>query len=226
VFVFVSAMLPAYAADSSLIGVAKSTDLALPAANAPAGYVARPSQGYAITRATMRPMLGNHLTSAFEHYGWTSGYHGWLDAIDLRGNMFVTYDLFGFKSAAGAQAAQASYVGLIPGVESSITDRRMPKGASVFIDQTGTYGQGQPFVVVEIVFRTDNVLGDITGYYSGGDAVAANSATASTIAAASAIATWLNGQAHPVGHQSALFLPFALPLLTLGLRVRGRQWIA
>jgi hypothetical protein len=187
------AVQPAHAAS---YGAAKGADaatvsLVLPAADVPPGFVPQPQRSFAISRAAMRGMLGNFVSQAFLKSGWTAGYHGWLDATSQQGNMFVTYDLYRFKTAASAQADQTLFQSLVSGVETPLVDARLPGNAMVYIDQTGTYGQDKPFVVVEVVFSSGSVLADIAGYFGGGDAAAANADASSTIAATSSVVSWL-----------------------------------
>jgi hypothetical protein len=212
------------AADTTIIRATTASDLVLPASSVPPTFTLRASEGQAMSVTSLRPLLGRHLTGIFAKNGWTAGYHGWLDANDLRGDGFATYDVYGFKANAGARAAAPAYLGLILGVRTPISDRRLPSNASVFIDGTGTYNpSGLPFTVVEIVFRVDNVVADVTGYNTGNSAADTDAARETATLATVSLASWLHAQSHPAKHAS-LPLPL-LPLILLAPTIRrpGRR---
>lgn len=219
VLLLATCLLPARAADTDTITIKNATDLLLPAEDAPAGFTVNLANGRPINNAMLLTVLGKHMSYVFHKDGWTTGYHGWLDANDPTGDVFVTYDFYGFKKSAGARAAVASYLGLVLGVQNTVNDSRLPSNATVFIDGTGTYDpNGQPFTVVEIVFQVHNVLADITGYYAGGDASAADAARATTIAATAGLSDWLQAQSHPA--QSSLIWS----LVPMALLMPGRRF--
>jgi hypothetical protein len=193
-----SALLPSAAARSGVSAAVSPVDLSLPAGYVPAGYVAVPANSYALTRAGMVPLLGNYLTGVFVHNGWSAGFHGWLEASDPSGAAFVTYDLFEFRTTAGAQSVLTPYLDLMSGTETVLSDSRLPAGAAVFLDTAGTYGPGKPFAAAEVVFCLHNVLADATGYYDGGDAAADNGAVAAAIGAVAPIAAWLRARSGEV----------------------------
>jgi hypothetical protein len=220
ILLLASCMTPARAATIDTIPIKSAADLTLPAENAPAGFTSNPSNGRAIDNAFMLTVLGRHMNYIFHKDGWTTGYHGWLDANNPAGDAFVTYDFYGFKKSAGAHAAVAPYLGLVLGVQNPVNDNSLPSNATVFIDGTGTYDPaGQPFTVVEIVFQVNNVLADVTGYYSGGDSAAADQATATTIEATAGLSDWLQAQSHPAQQSSMVW-----PIVPLILLLPGRRY--
>jgi hypothetical protein len=215
---------PALAADGATISVKKAADLMVPSQQAPAGFSVNQANGRVINNAMILTVLGKHLNYLFHTDGWTTGYHGWLDANDPSGDGFVTYDFYAFKTSAGASKAMASYEGLVLGVENPVNDSRLPANATVFIDGTGTYGaSGEPFTVVEIVFQVNNVLADVTGYYAGGDSNAADAARSTSIAATAGLYDWLQSQAHPVQKSSLIWPDVLLLLLLPGTRFWSRR---
>lgn len=217
-------LMPVRAADTNVIRVNSSAALIAPAAGVPANFTQRASLGQSISTIGLLPLLGKHITNVFQHNGWTAGYHGWLDSNDLGGDAFSTYDFYGFKDTAGAQKAASAYLGLVLGVQTPISDPRLPSNATVFIDGTGTYDpNGQPYTVVEIVFRVNNVVADVTGYNTGNSSADTDAARQTATIATASLASWLRTQSHPAKHAS-LFVPL-LPLALIApiIRVRGRR---
>jgi hypothetical protein len=215
-------MAPVSATDTNLIRAQTPTDLALPAASVPPDFTPKVSASQPITTATMRPVLGKHVTLLFLKDGWTAGFHGWLDARQLQGDAFITYDFYGFKDSAGARAAAKSYLGLILGVQTQNNERHLPRNATLFIDGTGAYGpSGQPFTVVEIAFRVNNVLADVTGYYAGSSASATDAARKISVDAGVSLFGWLQSQSHPAKHATLLLPLLPVALITARLRPHG-----
>jgi hypothetical protein len=208
-------VLPARA-DSTLDLTGGPSSLAIPAAALPAGFSMDRSQSAPITRKSLLPTLGKHASAIFQRAGWVTGYHGWLDANDLTYNAFVTYDFYGFKSASGAAAANGLLLGLALGVQTPTSQAGLPADAEVFVDSTGDFGPAfKPFVAAEVIFRVQNVLADVTGYYEGGDAATIDAATSGSIAAASSIGNWLAGRT-PSAKSGVL------PLLLVPIAITGR----
>ncbi len=208
------AVLPARASNT-LVHVDGPGSLAIPATAVPAGYTIDSSHSGAITRQSLLPTLGKHVSSLFQRDGWVTGYHGWLNATDLTYKAFVTYDFYGFKTANGAEVDTGYILGLALGVQTPTAQGRLPTDAEVFVDSTGEFGpELTHFVAVEIVFRVQNVIADVTGYYEGGDSTTIDAATNGAIQAASSIDGWLASSAGNA-RQSAL-PPLMTPLIVSG----------
>ncbi len=203
-------------AGSTLVPADSPSSLAIPGSAVPTGYTVDGMQSHAITNQLMLSTLGQHASKLFQQEGWVTGYHGWLNANDLTYQAFITYDFYGFKTAIGAQAAASLYLGLALGVQTPTSNGALPPDAQVFVDSTGDYSTNlndlQPFVAVEVVFRIQNVLADVTGYYRGGDSQTIDDATTGSISAATTISTWLSERARTV-HGSEL------PLLLLAFAI-------
>jgi hypothetical protein len=208
-------------ADSILVPVDGPGNLIIPNSALPAGYAAEPVQSNAMTFASLLPTLGKHAYALFQHDGWVAGYHGWLNSNDMTYKAFLTYDFYGFKTAAGAEAASNLVLGLALGVQTPTSQNGLPSNAEVFVDSTGDYGQDlKPFVAVEIVFRVQNVLADVTGYFEGGDSKTIDDATNGSISAASSIGNWLSGQTRTV--KGSVFPLFLVPV-AITARWPGRR---
>jgi hypothetical protein len=211
------------AAGSSPIDVSTAASLALPDSALPAGYTVQPMESYPITRASKLPQLGKELMAQFLREGWLSGYHGWLDATDRSWNAFLTYDFYGFKSTRGASNVTGSLAGLVLGVQTTVAAKRLPAGAQIFIDGTGSYGPEQlPFVAVEVVYRVQNVVADVTGYFAGSTVAATDAATSATISASAVLAAWLDRRSH-AAHGGSLGFPLLLPGLAVPAACRSRR---
>lgn len=203
-----SGLAPVFAAGDQLIPVTKPADLQIPAAQLPGIFT--PEKGQTLTDPVMAPLIGLHMLTIFHQSGLIAGYHGWLDGKDPTGAQFVTYDLYAFSAIKGARNARLAYQQLVLGVPLQNTDPSLPKSATIWTDGTGTFGpNNEPFAVAEIVFRVANVVGDITGYYAGGDAGAANEALHNATVATVACVHWLSSRLPAAGHASLLpLLPF------------------
>ncbi len=221
VVLLLAGMLPAGAATIKLIHVTRPADLRFPAAYVPSGFAVQPSKNQVLSDAVLKPLIGTHTLRIFHQNGWTTGYHGWLNAIDPTGAPFVTYDMFAFKSARGAQAAQDAFAQLVQGLEISTQGSSLPANTRTWTDGTETFGpNNQPFAVAEVVFHMANVLVNVTGFYAGGGSDAISAALHDATIVAGASAKYLNTRltaAHPA-HKSLL-----LPLLPLAVLPRAAR---
>lgn len=208
ILVLAATLAPVQAA-SDAIDVASARDLILPASQIPADMVARLDQSMPITDKTLAPVIGSMMLRTFHQNGWISGYHGWLDSRSSVGAPFVVYDLYGFKTSQGAMIGRLAYQNQMLGVQASIQNDALPKSALVWTD-TGTFGNGQPYTVAEILFRVSNVVGDVTGFYVGSDSQAAASALQQATEVTIACAHWLSTRLPHPRHAALPLLPLAL----------------
>ncbi|HWE64205.1 MAG TPA: hypothetical protein VHB98_21040 [Chloroflexota bacterium] len=215
-------LAPARAA-GNLIDVASPGKLMLPVAQVPADLVWRPARSGPITDATLAQVAGVAMVRGFHRQGWMSGYQGWLDGRATVGAPFATYDLFGFATDQGAQLGRAAYQNTVLGTPLVYPNDALPRSAQVWTD-TGTFGNNQPFFAAEIVFRVANVLVDVTGFYVGSSAQAANGAlqeaTELTIACTRWLGTRVPAQRHSVWPLAPLIM---LPSVPGRIRQRGKR---